>query len=77
MESSIAEFLSRKLACKLLPTCTAGVGCKNEINLGRGSNTQKGSAWPTDVPSFLGDRPPEQLLGGQTSQAPSQVPSVA
>ena len=34
-------------------------GCKNEINLDRGSNTQKRSAWPTDVPSCLVDRPPK------------------
>ena len=38
---------------------TAGVGCKNEINLDRGSNTRKRSAWPTDVPSCLADRPPK------------------
>jgi hypothetical protein len=25
MESSIAEFLSRELACELLPTCVRGV----------------------------------------------------
>ena len=38
---------------------TASAGCKNEINLDRGSNTQKRSAWPTDVPSCLVDRPPK------------------
>ena len=46
----------------------------------RGGNTQKRSAWPTDVPSCLVDRPPKpmpQLTAYQTAESQLALKNIA